>query len=97
MTYRNGIKRITGYKLQQIRAQHLRAHPLCVRCLVKKSPRYTPAVELDHIVPLHKGGQDVAQNRQGLCVDCHREKTNEDMGYRKVQRIGIDGYPVDDS
>lgn len=37
------------------------------------------AVDVDHIVPLSKGGADVAGNVQVLCKACHRVKTREDM------------------
>jgi|TARA_B110000977_G_scaffold176227_1_gene231681 5-methylcytosine-specific restriction endonuclease McrA len=34
-----------------------------------------PTFEVDHIVELQDGGQDVAENLQALCVTCHRDKT----------------------
>lgn len=53
------------------------------------------ATELDHVVPLFKGGDDDDSNRQGLCRDCHTVKTAKDRGW--VQRLGCDdtGRPVD--
>lgn len=38
------------------------------------------ATEVDHIVPLSKGGPDSAHNKQGLCRECHRLKTLADGG-----------------
>lgn len=36
--------------------------------------------ELDHIKPIHKGGDGVGfENTQVLCVKCHRAKTAQDM------------------
>lgn len=33
------------------------------------------SLELDHIVPLHRGGTDAPDNLQLLCSPCHKEKT----------------------
>lgn len=70
--------RIRGRKLQRIRKAHLSANPLCVRCLAEG--RVEPAVEVDHILALENGGKDVPDNRQGLCLACHKEKSDEDNG-----------------
>ena len=32
-------------------------------------------VEVDHIIELQDGGQDIASNLQALCPQCHKEKT----------------------
>ena len=69
--------RIKGYTLMKIRDQYRREHPLCVHCLAVG--RVTAWQELDHIVPLHKGGTDTPSNRQGLCKECHAIKTLEDL------------------
>lgn len=57
-------------------------------------PRVTAAVEVDHVVPLSKGGADDDDNRQGLCVPCHQAKTARDLG---VTQHGCDsnGLPID--
>ena len=34
------------------------------------------AYDLDHIVPLWKGGEDTEDNLQALCPACHRKKTD---------------------
>lgn len=52
------------------------------------------AVELDHIVPLFKGGADDDSNLQGLCSPCHAAKTAEDMGYKPIGGDGS-GNPTD--
>ena len=70
----------------------LRAAPLCVRC--DKAGRVRLAQEVDHIVPLTKGGTDDLANLQGLCRECHAAKTAEDEGKRRRPQIGIDGWPV---
>lgn len=65
--------RIVGGRLTEIRRRHFRDRPACVRCLSEGVTR--AATELDHIVPLWAGGQDVDGNRQGLCHACHADKT----------------------
>jgi 5-methylcytosine-specific restriction endonuclease McrA len=61
--------------------------------------KVTIAVEVDHIIALTNGGVEDANddsNRQGLCIPCHIEKTNIDLGYTPKQTIGADGWPVED-
>ena len=84
--------RIRGRKLQEIRASHMRMKPLCVRCLDRGMVRQW--TQLDHIVPLFKGGEDVPSNRQGLCDPCHAEKTAEDLGYQLPSASAADGMPI---
>jgi 5-methylcytosine-specific restriction endonuclease McrA len=56
---------------------------------------FTAAVEVDHVIPLHKGGKDDASNLQSLCRDCHDAKTRRDLGQRdRSHAIGVDGWPV---
>ena len=86
------VKRITGRTLQTLRARLFRDHPLCVVCEAKGS--VSLARELDHIVPLYKGGSNDDSNCQALCVECHRDKTATDMGHRPRVTIGVDGWPV---
>lgn len=85
--------RIRGRRLQTIRGKHFASEPLCVRCLAMTPPRISIATELDHIVALDNGGTDTPDNRQGLCWQCHQDKTAEDMGYTQRQVIGVDGWP----
>ena len=73
----NVASRITGRRLQRIRREHFRASPLCAHCQAKGITRL--ATELDHVTPLHKGGRDDDSNRQGLCYDCHQDKTRTDL------------------
>jgi len=65
-----------------------------VKC--RAEGRVTPATELDHIKPLHQGGTDTPDNRQGLCTDCHLEKSKTERGheYHPKVTIGTDGYPI---
>lgn len=34
--------------------------------------------EVDHIVPLHEGGEDKLENAQALCCGCHAKKTQQE-------------------
>src|SRR5688572_11599751 len=71
-----GTRRIRGRALQTRRATWFRYHPLCVLCETKG--RVSAAIELDHVIPLSKGGRDDESNIQGLCIDCHEEKTRSE-------------------
>jgi len=44
----------------------------CHHCQLFPIP---PTFEVDHIVELQDGGQDIASNLQALCPQCHREKS----------------------
>jgi len=52
--------------------------PQCAACPAQPLPSL---VEIDHIEPIHKGGEDVEGNVQVLCKPCHRVKTHADCGY----------------
>ena len=66
-------KRITGRRLQSMRAALFMREPLCAECW--KAERVTLATQRDHIIPLAEGGQDVVDNTQGLCEACHDTKS----------------------
>ncbi|WP_454674853.1 HNH endonuclease [Achromobacter pestifer] len=66
-------KRITGRKLQRLRAELFAAEPLCVECL--RQGRVRLATQRDHKKPLFEGGTEEPDNVQGLCDDCHEEKS----------------------
>jgi 5-methylcytosine-specific restriction enzyme A len=86
--------RRTGRWLQEFRERHLREHPLCVRCSTDSSP--VAATEVDHIVALDNGGKDFPEdpdNAQGLCAECHKDKTAQDLGHRRRPKVGLDGWP----
>ena len=76
-------KRVTGRKLQRLRAQLFERDPLCAEC--KRHGRVTLATQRDHITPLEEGGEDVESNVQGLCADCHDAKSKAERA-RGVQR-----------
>lgn len=52
-------------------------YPLCVDCLAKEPPRYTPTTDIDHEVP-HRGNLELfwdERNLRGRCHECHSAKT----------------------
>ena len=59
---------------KRLRVQILeRDNYLCVACM--KLGKLTPATDVDHIVPLSKGGTNSPDNLQALCHECHKQKT----------------------
>jgi len=90
---RDRSPRVRGRALQARRSLYFAAHPLCVGC--SAAGRVERAMELDHVVPLFKGGADEPENWQGLCVKCHERKTRDDLGIVQRQTIGADGWPIE--
>lgn len=86
----NAPKRRTGRWLQA-RNHRIKTRDMwtCQAC-----KRVTDTLEIDHIIPLHKGGKDVDQNCQSLCVPCHQAKSFREKGHKERQAIGVDGWPV---
>jgi 5-methylcytosine-specific restriction protein A len=91
---KNTIKRKAGRPWQRMRRAILAAEPLC-RLYMTKSGRVTAAVEIDHEVPLAKGGTDDPANLRPLCADCHQDATRAQFGRRPKPSIGFDGWPID--
>lgn len=85
-------KRITGRALQARRERKRAEQPLCIRCLERHIVRAW--TQLDHAIALTNGGEDTDENTQGLCDECHAEKTREDLGQQPRQTIGADGWPA---
>lgn len=59
-------RRITGRKLQARRYAVWLRDPTCAMC--GRVVPYPSGFELDHVVPLFMGGEDVEENCQVLCV-----------------------------
>lgn len=75
---RGNIDRIDGTKWRVIREQILRGGPPCVRC-------GAPATEVDHIVPLSRGGDPYElTNLQPMCKPCNVAKGDRPERPRKV-------------
>ena len=87
-------ERVRGRANQMRRAFYFANKPFCVHC--EQQGKTTIARELDHIIPLSKGGEDIEDNWQGLCIECHKAKTRQDNGWKEKPIIGEDGWPVSD-
>ena len=85
-------ERIRGREGMKRRIQYLNNNPLCIQC--KDRGRITAAREVDHIIPLWRGGADTDENKAALCIECHKLKTANDQPHRRVE-TGIDGWPVE--
>jgi 5-methylcytosine-specific restriction protein A len=83
--------RTRGRAWQRIRARQLAKHPLCAMCLT--AGLVTQADEVDHVLPLFKGGTDHPSNLQSLCSPCHEAKTRDDLGLRALG-CDLNGVPV---
>jgi 5-methylcytosine-specific restriction protein A len=68
------IARTRGRVWMRIRRRQLRDEPLCRVC--KERGLVVAADEVDHIIPLERGGTDHPSNLQSLCTPDHRAKTN---------------------
>ena len=85
-------QRLSGRKWQAIRSQVLTANPLCVLCQVKGQIK--PAIEVDHIQALANGGTDESENLQGLCLECHADKTRTDLGQKVLTKFDTSGRVI---
>lgn len=74
------VERMRGRPAQRRRERILSERPLCVAC--ERAGRVAAATELDHVVPLWKGGSEDDSNMQGLCHACHAEKTATEAAER---------------
>lgn len=85
-------KRTRGRKWMAIREQALlKTQYRCAECL--RNDKLSIARQVDHIIPLHKGGTDDLDNLEGLCLTCHERKTARDMGHKVKVTFGADGWP----
>ena len=77
----------------RIRDEVLDANPLGVLCL--EQGLTVAAREVDHILPLHRGGTDARENLRGLCIPCHTALNRQQMAAR-LGRMGhdADGVPL---
>lgn len=78
---RNSTERLRGRAGQERRVRWLSLHPLCVMCEQVDS-RVTAATDVDHCVPLWKGGADEDSNLQSLCTTHHAIKTKLEAAER---------------
>lgn len=65
-----------GRSWQRLRLWHLSREPLCREC--RRHGRVEGAAEVDHVLPLSRGGTNDADNLQSLCKTCHSRKTGKE-------------------
>lgn len=72
-----------GRQHQRLRLLVLHRDPICKMCGVR------PSTVLDHIVPVKEHGPrwDVT-NLQGVCVNCHNQKSGREGMRRMRERMG---------
>jgi len=97
--YDNRDGRIRGRALQARRLKVWSKDPRCAVCrkLCEFNDKPGRGFQLDHKVPVFKGGADTEANCQVLCAGetgCHAKKTAKDMGYVAPVQIGEDGWPL---
>ena len=81
--------RTRGRRWMRMRNLVLIEEPVCMVCGRRA------ATQVDHKIPLSKGGTDDRDNLQGICDGCHDDKTNKDLGMKhRVEQVGLDGYPI---
>jgi 5-methylcytosine-specific restriction protein A len=73
-----------GYdrRWERIRRAKLERDPLCAECL-RAGRGAVEAAEVDHIVPLARGGGHGEANLQSLCKPCHSAKTARETVSRR--------------
>lgn len=67
-----------GREWRRIRLLQLGEQPFCEDC--RDAGRVTAATEVDHVIPLARGGTHARDNRRSLCKPCHSRKTAERDG-----------------
>jgi 5-methylcytosine-specific restriction endonuclease McrA len=80
------LKRIIGA------SQHWRCNGPCGQLL-------PASFQIDHILPLHQGGDNTRENLQALCATCHAEKSYVDLyegGKQFIPSGESDGQPTMD-
>jgi 5-methylcytosine-specific restriction protein A len=70
------VKRITGRRLQAMRAALFSRNPFCAEC--NRQGHVKLATQRDHIISLADGGLDDESNEQGLCTECHDAKSKKE-------------------
>ena|SRR5205085_2296651 len=80
-------KRITGRRLQAMRARLFQRQPLCEMC--EAAGRVTLATQRDHRLALTEGGTDTEDNEQAICDACHEGKSlQERLRAQRRARFG---------
>jgi len=91
-------KRLAGGSLRVMRRRvHAEQDGLCAECV--RRGELGLAEELDHVIPLSRGGSNARSNFEYLCKRHHDEKTDREAGRRPRRmhsnEVDVDGFPVD--
>lgn len=84
--------RLRGRKATARRLRLWAINPYCTMC--GRLTNYPDGFQLDHRIPLHKGGKDEDANLQVLHIECHDKKTMKDMGYKERLEFDKEGRIV---
>lgn len=80
-----------GYdaRWRRLRVMFLRAHPLCADPFGdhRRVGAVEVATDVDHIVPLSRGGTNDSRNLQALCHSCHSRKTRADAAVGGIENL----------
>ena len=76
----SAARRGYGRDWRRLRAMYLRRNPLCADPFGIHGGLPVVASEVDHIVPLSRGGGNDWDNLQSLCKSCHSRKTALESG-----------------
>ena len=77
----SAARRGYGRDWRRLRAMYLRRNPLCEDPFGIHGGAVVAAYEVDHIVPLSRGGGNDWDNLQALCKSCHSRKTARESGF----------------
>jgi 5-methylcytosine-specific restriction enzyme A len=94
MTTRSGNahNRLTG-RIGQAQRKRIRERD-CYTCQNPKCNRAVNVGECDHVVSLDDGGTNDDSNLQLLCIECHKNKTAIDRGYKLTTGVDNSGMPT---
>ena len=73
---------------QRLKEYIFAKEPICRIC------KNNIAEELDHIVPLFKGGGNEIENLQPICKPCHIDKSLIERNKRITVRVDDEGEPL---
>ncbi len=69
---------VTDQQWEDLKAKH---DYMCLRCL-RQEPEIV--LSMDHVIPISKGGRNVIENIQPLCLACNDKKGTGVVDYRRL-------------